>query len=614
MTDDTPQRPRLLVIDDFYGRELVSGPNEDRANLCRLLGLKDVTTGTAKAPSQPIFLAEAHFIRGQTPSIAQPGDVVENDLSYCLNAVRSGWSEAVPGKPASWAMVLLDLCFYTGEVTVQSHARQPGMPVGRPGDDETSGYFGLRVLEALRREFPDLPVLILSSMPRADVARRISELGAVGFLARTDPKARELLRESLWRHGLFPDPSGVLLGRSRPWLLTLRHARRLASQEGNVLIRGERGSGKELFASFLHRSKNEKGRPFEVVNSAVFTPELFGSELFGIEPGTATGVAGKPGIIERADGGDLFLDEVADMPPVVQAGMLRVLQDRQVTRVGGRKTRKVKIRFLAASNADLERLAGEDRFREDLLDRLREAGTLVIPPLRERREDIPMMAEAFVREAEAANSKAMRRQLDRRAIDTLLEHDWPGNVRELRSVLFEAVNNHPDVEFLMHGHLRMTVRQTDPNPIESEAKVTGGLFIDAKGSPETLFRKIEEFEWDMRQPQVWAGCHPSLARAFAVCQAGLLKAALEATKRPTPANPQGEILIHPAVKLLTGNSTLTASKAADFIKRLLTLPDDIQQEILADPQLNEAYQIAKRLRPSQSILASQKARIPRNPS
>jgi len=212
--------------------------------------------------------AEVVFCRGQMPACSVVGDTVENDLDVIVQTVRRGWLPSPSLR--RWAMVLVDLCFYTGLVTEESNRHAEGMAKGREGDDDPTSYFGLQVLRTLQEEFPDVPVVVLSSKPRDQVSRAFANHGALGFLPREDSRSPDLLREYLWRHGLVPDPSGEVVGRSRQLLLALRSARRVAATGGNALIRGERGCGKELFARYIHRQKpRERHSPFIIVNSAV---------------------------------------------------------------------------------------------------------------------------------------------------------------------------------------------------------------------------------------------------------------------------------------------------------------------------------------------------------
>jgi DNA-binding NtrC family response regulator len=595
-------RPNILIIDDLFGRNLGTRRNVERENLCTQFRWLDMTgdAGARLSKQQPRHpTANAIFFRGQSPDPSGLGDEVWNDLESSMSVVRRGWSGALREGRPPWAMVLLDLCFYTGLVTEKSNRLTPGMPEGRPTDDQPGSYFGLTLLDAIHREFPELPVLILSSKPREEVSLEFSRLGALGFIDRSAPQAPEQLEAALWHHGLLPDPDGEVVGNSLPLLLSLREARRAAGHRENMLVRGERGTGKELMARYMHRAgtHDDRERPFVTVNSAVFTPYLFSSEMFGIEARTATGVDGKVGLIESAQGGDLFLDEIADMPPEAQAAALRVLQERQITRVGGRKVIPVDVRFLSATNADIEdKYCG---FRLDLLDRLRLGGTIWLPSLRERRADIPLLTAKFVKEAEARRPGIRRREVTEEAMAVLVEHSWPGNIRELRTVIFDAVSRHPDVEYMVPGHLRFTppnspVKYQEPGTISPTREAQNGkpTHAPAADSFDDLLRQLNALDFDALDATEWAGRLSDLQMTQARVAARMVLAAINATKRRTSENPSGQIQLHPAFKLLTGDKTLTASKAADMAKRLLA---PLASELTGD--LAEVYQTAMRLRP-----------------
>lgn len=597
--------PRLLILDDLFGRVGPEGRNSDRESLCAHFLWRDVTGDAATSASRQKVLkpiANAVFHRAQFPIESGVGAVVENDLVSAMNMVRNGWTlnEDKPRDGNSvgrWSMVLLDLCFYTGEVTEESHRRAPGMPEGRLGDDNPRGYFGLTLLTEISREFPDLPVVILSTKPREDISLEFSRRGALGFISRDDSNGAEILKDMLWQHGLLTDPSGEVVGSSVPVLIALREARRAAAHSGSLLIRGERGTGKELLAAYAHRICEKGGIPraFVTVNSAVLRTELFASELFGIEPRTASGVDGKVGLVEAADGGDLFLDEIADMPPEVQAAVLRALQDKQITRVGARQPLAVDVRFISATNVDLE---NDPRgFRADLLDRLRLGGTLWLPPLRERISDIPLLAERFVREAEAIRPNTLRREITAEALNRLQTHDWPGNVRELRTCLFDAVNRFPDVEHLVPGHLRLidpavSVGDRLSPTVQEDAPLSGPPISHENVDLDTCLALQQSVRFEARQVTRWSGRLTEIQLAQTRLLARYLLAALDATRRRTPEHPEGVLQIHPAVRLMTGDAALTASRAADVIKRLL---GPLEGELQGD--LREALGIALRLRP-----------------
>jgi DNA-binding NtrC family response regulator len=602
--------PRLLVLDDLFGRVIADGPNTDRENLCATFLWQDASGDeSAKASRQKVLkpVAEAAFCRSQTPAFAKVGDTVQNDLEVALKAVRGGWHQV---KSASgrlkaelpWSMVLLDLCFYTGLVTEESHRQTPGMPEGRTGDEDSRSYFGLTLLDAIHREFPDLPIFILSSKPREEVSLEFSRRGALGFIARDDLRGPELLQEALWQHALLPDANGLVAGHSLPLLLALREARRAALHEQAVLITGESGTGKELIARSICTFGPRATKPFLALNCAAIPRELIESELFGHEKGAFTGAISKRiGKFEQCDGGTLFLDEIGDMSNDAQTKLLRVLQSGTFEPVGSEKTTKVDVRVIAATNRELGQEVESGRFREDLLFRLNST-RIHMPPLRERMSDIAILAEQFAREAEKARPGSMRRDIAPEAMERLVAYDWPGNVRELRTCIFDAVNRHPDVEHLVEPHLRM---EGEPAPASPRS-------VRRRGQPPAptagddgiagLVSRMKAGEFPAKDIGKWAGQLHDLQREHAWLLARYLQAALDATKRRTPESPEGQIQIHPAVKLITGDSLLTASKAADVVKRLL---NPLEGELTGD--LAEAYATSIRLRPKSARRTSAKS-------
>ena len=228
-----------------------------------------------------------------------------------------------------------------------------------------------------------------------------------------------------------------VLGESQAWQEVLTLAAKVAPTETTVLLAGESGTGKEVVARLIHRGSPRARGPFVALNCAALPETLLESELFGHERGAFTGaVAARPGRIEQAAGGVLFLDEVAEMSPAVQAKLLRVLQEREFQRLGGARSQKADVRVLAATNRDLEAALARGLFREDLYYRLR-VFEIRLPPLRERRRDILPMAEAFLAEIGPAVGRAAA-GLSRHAREALQAYRWPGNVRELRNVLERA--------------------------------------------------------------------------------------------------------------------------------------------------------------------------------
>jgi len=218
----------------------------------------------------------------------------------------------------------------------------------------------------------------------------------------------------------------------------LRQLERIAPSDVNVLITGEHGSGKDVVARWIHASSHRAGRPLIIVNAGGITETLFESELFGHVKGAFTDAkSDRIGSFELADGGTLFLDEIANVTPKQQAKLLRVLESGELQRVGSSRARHVDVRVLAATNADLAREVTEGRFREDLLYRLNTV-EIHLPPLRDRREDIPALAAHFLREQATRYHKPIL-ALAPEAMRALLAHAWPGNVRELRHAVERAM-------------------------------------------------------------------------------------------------------------------------------------------------------------------------------
>ncbi|MFO0581601.1 MAG: sigma-54 dependent transcriptional regulator [Anaeromyxobacter sp.] len=307
---------------------------------------------------------------------------------------------------------------------------------------------GLAVLEKARETRPGLPVVIMSGHGSLETVRSAFKLGAFDYLekpitekdkllvaVRNALALRELREENarLRRAAQEPAPADMIGGGPAMQRL-LDVIRRTAPSEGRVLVTGENGTGKELVARAIHEGSRRKAAPFVKLNCAAVPAELIESELFGHERGAFTGaVAARRGRFEQADGGTLFLDEVGDMPAAMQAKVLRVLQENEFERVGGRETLRCDVRVVAATNKDLVAEVAAGRFREDLYYRLAVV-PIHVPPLRDRREDVPALAERFLAEACERNGRRPMR-LSREALAALQSHGWPGNVRELRNLV-----------------------------------------------------------------------------------------------------------------------------------------------------------------------------------
>ena len=243
---------------------------------------------------------------------------------------------------------------------------------------------------------------------------------------------------------------------------------RVAPSDSTVLIYGESGTGKELAARAVHNNSLCKHQPFLALNCAAFTETLLESELFGHEKGAFTGaICQKKGLLEVADGGTVFLDEIGELPATLQAKLLRVLQEREFVRVGGTRSIKIKVRFLAATNKDLQKAVREEKFRADLFHRLNVI-SLTLPALREHAEDIPVLAELFVvRNAKKCNRKVKGISPEARAC--LMQYDWPGNIRELENAMERAVVIGSS-EFILPEDLPEAVLETAPSSASGPGK------------------------------------------------------------------------------------------------------------------------------------------------
>ncbi len=304
----------------------------------------------------------------------------------------------------------------------------------------------LDLLPAIKKRRPDLPVIVMSAQNTVMTAIRAAEVGAYEYLPKPfDLKevlgqvAKALNHRSRRPPTAEDEPAGgrednlPLIGRSPAMQEVYRILARLMNTDLGVMITGESGTGKELVARALHNYGLRKAGPFVAINMAAIPRDLIESELFGHEKGAFTGadraMAGK---FEQARSGTLFLDEVGDMPLDAQTRLLRVLQEGEFTRVGGREVQSADVRIVAATHQDLRGLINEGRFREDLFYRLNVV-PIRLPPLRERLDDVPDLARAFLRKAESEGLP--RKTISKEAVDILKKQDWTGNVRELENLM-----------------------------------------------------------------------------------------------------------------------------------------------------------------------------------
>ena len=311
---------------------------------------------------------------------------------------------------------------------------------------------GLEALESIKSYNPAIPVIIMTAYSSVETAVESLKKGAYDYL--TKPLDFDKLKLTIRRameHTRLKEENRTLkenlgrqfdrrqiIGRSPLMTALLDTVARVAPSEATVLITGESGTGKELVAGAIHFNSHRKTGPFIQINCAALTETLLESELFGHEKGAFTGAdRRKEGCFARAHGGTIFLDEVSEMSLTMQVKLLRVLQEREIIRVGGESTIPVDVRVVGATNKDLQELSGRGAFREDLFYRLNVVG-LEIPPLRQRRDDIPLLAQHFLEDFAGRNQKTIR-GFSPKAMDSILKYDWPGNVRELMNAVERGV-------------------------------------------------------------------------------------------------------------------------------------------------------------------------------
>jgi two-component system response regulator PilR (NtrC family) len=314
------------------------------------------------------------------------------------------------------------------------------------------GMGGFEALTRIRQADPEPLVIMITAFASIENAVQAMRLGAFDYLTKPFKNEEVLLvvRNAL-RQRLLEDENRSLrralldrhrferiIGKSRPMQDVYRLVEQVAASRSTVLVQGESGTGKELIAHAIHTKSARAERPFVTVNSGSIPPDLLESNLFGHVRGAFTGaVADKKGLFEVADGGSIFLDEISTLSPEVQAKLLRVIQEREFLPLGAVASEKVDVRIIAATNIDLLELVRRGTFRDDLYYRLNVI-SVRLPPLRERKEDIPLLVEHFLDKYSTENHKRVGR-LSEGAMQLLMSHSWPGNVRELENALERAV-------------------------------------------------------------------------------------------------------------------------------------------------------------------------------
>jgi DNA-binding NtrC family response regulator len=393
------------------------------------------------------------------------------------------------------------------------------LDVVMPGED------GLAFLRALRAAGDETPVLVVSALDTARTAVEALQNGAGDYIVKGFDiealrrrvanilKLAELgaenhrLRRELVAEGQF----GRMLGASPAMRRVFEMAERVAPTDATVLILGESGTGKDLLAQEIHHRSPRAGKPIIAVNCAALPENLIESELFGYERGAFTGAAQqRKGKFEMASGGTLFLDEIGDMNPVTQAKVLRALENRKIERLGGSQSLDVDVRVISATHRDLPTDIAVGQFREDLYYRLRVV-TLELPPLRAHKDDLPLLADAFLEQLGTRHSR--RARLSQEASEMIRRYEWPGNVRELRNALERALVLSKGDE-IAATDLPDEVRE-NTRPVSAPSDGAGNSFLSESDFREAkrrfeityLKRKLEEHRWNVSKTAAEIGLH-----------------------------------------------------------------------------------------------------------
>ncbi|MBD3181620.1 response regulator, partial [Candidatus Poribacteria bacterium] len=372
---------------------------------------------------------------------------------------------------------------------------------------------GLEALPQIKKIRPDLPVIILTGKGSIPVAVEAMKLGADDFveknfyleeqieasLRRIDnlldllKTSKELRREAEYYRKSMRNHYNIV-GETPQIQEVFKQVKEVASIPRPVLIRGERGTGKELVAAAIHQSGARRKGPFITINCAALAEGLLECELFGQEENAFTGSSFREGRFVLANKGTLFLDEIGNMSTEFQSKMLRVLEYQQFERVGGEKTIKVDVRVIAATNADLEKDMKAGKFREDLYDRLA-FETIWVPPLKERKDDIEQLCYHFMKKMAEEVPGIKPKKISPEALEMLMEYDWPGNVRELKYVI-ERLTYKSDGNTIFPHHLPEEIRVKG-----IEESVSGESFSDRVNNfqKRLLLSSLLKSDWDLKQ-------------------------------------------------------------------------------------------------------------------
>jgi len=414
--------------------------------------------------------------------------------------------------------------FASGAEVLASHGEPPAavlLDLMMPEVD------GVAVLKELRRRFPTLPVIVLTAVNDVGRAVEVTKLGAYDYLTKPVDQERMLttVSRAVSHHSLEDEVARLkgelgdryhlrnMVGSSAAMRTVYDQIEKVLESDITVFISGESGTGKELAAKAIHYGSLRSDGPFVDVNCAAIPEGLQESELFGHEKGAFTGaVSTHPGKFEQATGGTILLDEVGEMSPSAQARLLRVLQEKSLQRVGGTQRIDLDVRVISASNRDLEQLTSDGRFRQDLYYRL-VVFPIHLPPLRDRREDVPALVEHFLAKYAADAGKRIER-IAPDALEYLVQHEWPGNVRELENVIHRSLLVAAGPELIISDLPRglgggvatpsvapdggvVSLEEMEKHTIRAALEEYGGNLSDAARhlgiGRSTLYRKLEQY-------------------------------------------------------------------------------------------------------------------------
>jgi two-component system, NtrC family, response regulator AtoC len=379
-------------------------------------------------------------------------------------------------------------------------------------DIKMGGMDGRELFSRIREKFPHLPIIMITAYATIEDAIHLIKEGAYDYVAKPFDVEKVLIkvRAALEKARLMEQVDqlksevvekygfGSIVGKNHAMRKIYQLVERVADADAPVLITGETGTGKDLLAKAVHFNGARKDHPFIKVDCASLAPSLLESELFGHEKGSFTGaVAQKIGRFEMADQGTVFLDEISNMELPLQVKLLRVLQDNEFERVGGTKTVKVNLRLISATNADLEKLVEAKKFRKDLYYRLKGV-SLHVPALRERRDDIPLLAIYFFNHF-SGKAKCKAEGISHEAMEKLMKYSWPGNVRELENCIEQAVviSRHKEITpseipiRIGRVELDKTDKSLDETLVEMEYRMICEALQKANGNIETAAKILK---------------------------------------------------------------------------------------------------------------------------